>query len=436
MAYSVLILDDDVDFNSLLTDIFEQADYNVTSIEDPIEAVEVFAGTDFDLVVTDHKMPEMTGVEFMKEIKKLKPEVPVIMVSGYLENDTIRELIREGVGGVFLKPLNIFSLLERTAELIEEAKKLQHAQESAPSQTVDNAESEAMQAQLGFAFHSFPCKSEVTVDFAERLYSLRNFKSTISLIGHPGTHYRQICEDIRGFYENSKEAFIYLSGESLTEDEVLAKLKDVQAAGAERVTCVLLDVEHFNDPQKKLAVALPKCEGVFESVDVDVRAIFCVSGDLDYLYDEGLIDESLYILMGMAEVRVPALKACPNDLPLIAQQIIASIAAEKRLPSVPHLERSAREFLRKNDWDRNYAELSETLRKLIDHSPGDVLTMAALSSSFVADDGASPRARMLARLSAARTDYLRAASLFNDGNRIKVASFFGADTASIENALR
>ena len=112
MPHSVLILDDDADFNSLLTDIFEQADYVVTSLEDPIEAVDVFVENEYDLVVTDYKMPEMTGAEFMKEVKLLRPEVPVIMVSGFLENDTIRDLISEGVGGVFLKPLNIFSLLD------------------------------------------------------------------------------------------------------------------------------------------------------------------------------------------------------------------------------------------------------------------------------------------------------------------------------------
>ncbi len=90
MSNSVLILDDDADFNSLLTDIFEQADYVVSSLTNPLEAIEVFKETHYDLVVTDHKMPEMTGAEFMKTIKEIRPEVPVIMVSGYLENDTIR----------------------------------------------------------------------------------------------------------------------------------------------------------------------------------------------------------------------------------------------------------------------------------------------------------------------------------------------------------
>ena len=435
MAYRVLILDDDADFNSLLTDIFEQADYSVTSLEDPVEAVESFASTDYDLVVTDHKMPEMTGAEFMTQVKQLKPDVPVVIVSGYLENDTIRELIREGVGGVFLKPLNIFSLLERTAELIEEAKKLHQAHEGAPERGHD-ADAEAQQAQLGFQFHSFPCKSEVTVDFAERLYGLRNFKSVISLIGPPGTHYRQICEDLQGFYESDKEQFVYFSGDSFQGEDIVSKLKAAQDAGAERVTCVLLDVEHFNAEQKQLAVALPKGEDLFAPLGIELRAIFCVSGDLDFLYDEGLIDENLYILMGTAEVNVPALKDCPNDLTVLAQQIIADIARERRLAAVPHLERSARDVLRKHEWERNYTELSETLRKLVDHSQGDVLTLAALCAIFAGEDGASPRARVLARLSASRTDYLLAASLLHEGDRIKVASFFGADTASIENALR
>lgn len=211
MPYSVLILDDDADFNSLLTDIFEQADYIVTSLTDPIEAVEVFRDTDYDLVVTDHKMPEMTGAEFMKKIKKLKPQVPLIMVSGYLENDTIRELISEGVGGVFLKPLNIFSLLERTTELIEEAKKIENAPQTEEGSS--DADSE-MDAKLGFAFRSFPCKTGASTAFAERLYSLRNFKSTLSLIGEKSMHYRSICEDIRGFYESDAEHFIYLSAGS------------------------------------------------------------------------------------------------------------------------------------------------------------------------------------------------------------------------------
>ncbi len=423
MPCSVLILDDDSDFNSLLTDIFEQADYVVTSLTDPMEAVEVFRETDYDLVVTDHKMPEMTGAEFMKTIKGIKPSVPVIMVSGYLENDTIRELISEGVGGVFLKPLNIFSLLERTNELIAEAKKMESgpARESADDGSVDSA------ANLGFAFRSFPCKTGVSTAFAERLHSLRNFKSTLSLIGEAGTHFRLICEDMRGFYPGQSEHFIYLSAGSFDEDQVISLVEEARKQGAERVTCVLLELEKMSEPQKRLATHLPKREGPFEGVEVPLRAIFCVSGDLDSLFDEGLIDENLYILMGTAEVRVPPLRECNVDVGVMAQQLVVEFAREKGLAAVPRFEKSARDLFRNHSWKRNYEELRETVYKIIDSDPGDLLTAAAVRAALQAETGASPRARFESHLSSHQVDLIRAASILLAGEHARVARFFGSD---------
>jgi DNA-binding NtrC family response regulator len=432
MPHSVLILDDDADFNSLLTDIFEQADYIVTSLTDPVEAVDAFRDTEYDLVVTDHKMPEMTGAEFMKVIKKIRPEVPVIMVSGYLENDTIRELISEGVGGVFLKPLNIFSLLERTSELIDEAKKLENSSAGGEG----GGEGEDAGLQLGFAFRSYPCKSGASASFAERLHSLRNFKSTLSLIGETGMHYRSICEDIRGFYESDAEHFIYLSAGSFDVAQALSLIEAAQAAGADRVTCVLLELETMHDSQKALATELAKQQGPFEAVDVALRTLFCVSGDLDSLFDEELIDENLYILMGTAEVRVPPLRECNFDVDIMAQQLVVEIAREKSFASVPRLERSARDLFRQHNWERNYEELRETARKIIENNPGDVITHAAVKSALRVSEAASPRACFESHLSSQQVDYLRAGSVLFGGDLSKTASFFGTDVNAIEAKMK
>lgn len=427
MPYSVLILDDDADFNSLLTDIFEQADYVVTSMTDPVEAVDVFRETYYDLVVIDHKMPEMTGAEFMKQIKQIRPEVPVIMVSGYLDNDTIRELISEGVGGVFLKPLNIFSLLERTAELIEESKKQDNS-----AQKDDLPEGEAeMDAKLGFSFRSFPCKTGASTSFAERLYSLRNFRSTLTLIGEPGMHYRTICEDIRNFYEGGTEHFIYLSPGSFDSAQAISLIEEAKKHGAERVTCVLLEIENMSDSQKKLAATLPKADGDFSEVELPLRAIYCVSGDLDSLFDEGLIDENLYILMGTAEVRVPPLRECNVDVGVMAQQLVVEMAREKGMAAVPRFEKSARDVFRKQKWERNYEELRETVRKIMDSDPGDVLSLNLVKSAMQLNEAVSPRARFESYLSSQQVDLVRAAAILFGGERAKVASFYAADVNEV-----
>ncbi|MGB0415869.1 MAG: sigma-54-dependent transcriptional regulator [Coraliomargarita sp.] len=434
MSHTVLILDDDTDFNSLLTDIFEQADYVVTSLEDPIEAVEVFSENHYDLVVTDYKMPEMTGAEFMKEIKQVRPEIPVIMVSGFLENDTIRDLIGEGVGGVFLKPLNIFSLLERTSELIEESHKAGASGEDASAD--ESAEEEVAAGKLGFGFRSFPCKSATSAEFAERLHNLRNFKSTISLIGPAGTHYRLICEDLRSFYNEEQEHFIYLSPASFDADEVLRSINGAKKAGVERITCVVLELEGMSEKQKQMAISLARCEGDFESIDLNLRVVFCVSGDLDDLYDEGLIDENLYILMGTAEVHVPSLSEVSQDVPFMAQQIIAELATERGLSTVPRFDKAARELIRKYAWPRNHDELYSALRRLMEAGARDILTAVSLQSSIRSQESASPRSRFLGRLSSARIDYVRAISVLCGGDHKRTAVMLGTDSMEIDKLIK
>ncbi|MEN8662665.1 MAG: response regulator [Lentimonas sp.] len=434
MAYSVLILDDDTDFNSLLTDIFEQADYAVTPLEDPLEAVDVFRENHFDLVVVDHRMPRMTGAEFMKVIKKIKPEVPVIMVSGYLENDTIRELISEGVRGVFLKPLNIFSLLERIAELIEEAKKYQRGNDGNTDASASSVE--ANNSNLRFKFESFPCKAAASIRFAERLYELRNFKSTLSVVGEPGANFRAICDDIRGFDDSHVDSFIYLTPDIFDEANTIALILKAQKSGADTVTCVLLEFAKMSNMQRALAAELAKVEGVFDNCEMALRTIFCVNGDLDTLFDSGVIDESLYILMGTAEVHAPSLNECSHDVPVIAQQLLVSIAAAKSVEVVPQLERCAIEFLLRHPLSGDYQQLVAALTSIVLAGRSDRLTAQTLKVALGEVSTSTPREGALAYLNDQRVDYTRAALKLFSGNSANVARFFGADVAKVEGVLK
>ena len=163
MGHRILILDDDVDFNSLLTDIFSQAGYDVTPELDPQKALALIREFQFDLVVTDQRMPGISGKDFLRELKKVQPRTPIIMVSGFLDNETIRELIREGVGGVFLKPLNVFSLLKRTAKLLEQVNGTAPRPGDPEAEAVGQPE---FHHSLPFAFSSFPCRDAKSAEFA------------------------------------------------------------------------------------------------------------------------------------------------------------------------------------------------------------------------------------------------------------------------------
>jgi len=115
MASKILIVDDDDDFRGLLSDVFTQAGYDVTAVNNPHLAITTFSEKEFDAVVTDHNMPEMTGEDLIKNIREQEPNIPIILVSGYLNQDLIQNL-KNVNAEIFHKPLNVISLLRKTEE--------------------------------------------------------------------------------------------------------------------------------------------------------------------------------------------------------------------------------------------------------------------------------------------------------------------------------
>jgi len=119
MSQRLLILDDDHEFNTLLKGIFQQAGYDVLTERDSRRALSMLNDSPVDLVITDYRLPNMDGMQFIIQMKHSHPQVPVIMVSGFLTKQTIQALIKEGVAGIYLKPLNVFSLLKKANELMK-----------------------------------------------------------------------------------------------------------------------------------------------------------------------------------------------------------------------------------------------------------------------------------------------------------------------------
>jgi CheY-like chemotaxis protein len=115
MAKRILIVDDDDDFRGLLSDVFSQAGYEITAVANANEALSLFDSQEFDAVVTDHNMPEMTGEDLIKNIRESTPDIPIILVSGYLNQDLIQNLKNVNTE-IFHKPLNVISLLRKTEE--------------------------------------------------------------------------------------------------------------------------------------------------------------------------------------------------------------------------------------------------------------------------------------------------------------------------------
>lgn len=407
MGRKILIVDDDSDFNQLLTDIFSQASYEVESCEEPERALEQFQSREYDLVVTDQKMPGMSGEQLIRQLKGAKPEVPIIMVSGYLDNDTIRSLIREGVGGVFLKPLNVFSLLKRTAALIEEREaglRREAGQE-------EMEEEENFRHSLPFTFETFPAKDRHSREFAQKLYNLRDFKTNLVLVAPRGSDLEAVTKDLNAFDSELKERYILLDRSQINREAMMKTIVESTQKGWERITFIVASAEAVSREQFSLIMRIGRKKDPFDSIPVPMRFIFCVCRDLDLLYEERVVDDAVYMFMGTTELFMPALSDVPDDIAELARRYMEREAEVHGLPKPPKLELSAKTYLREQKWSGNAAELHRFMRMAI-HLDKPKLSMEDLErvEQKMADAAGGSRS-LRTGLQLYRDEYVKAATI-------------------------
>jgi len=428
MGHRILILDDDVDFNSLLTDIFSQAGYDVTPELDPQKALALIREFQFDLVVTDQRMPGISGKDFLRELKKVQPRTPIIMVSGFLDNETIRELIREGVGGVFLKPLNVFSLLKRTAKLLEQVNGTAPRPGEPEAEAVGQPE---FHHSLPFAFSSFPCRDAKSAEFAHKLYALRNFKSYLTLTGPRGTNFAAVCRDFEALREKPNERFLYLTNTMVEANNLLRLLHEQEER--ERVTLCFLETDTLDLDRQRLLPQIARRSGAFAGLKAATRFVFCLSESLDSLYDRGLMDENLYLLTSSSELAVPGLEEARDDIPLLAQQILVREAATRQLGTVPKLDVSAKSYLRDRAWPGNYNELQQVVLGALGQSRKNTLTRESLEKANI--PGNAPVVELRQHLTRLRDEYVQSASILCDGDRVATAQALGVSSPTLDLLL-
>ena len=103
---SILIVDDNINLTKTMALILAHKGYDVVTAKDGIEAIEIIKKKSLDLIFMDIKMPHLNGVETYKRLKKLKPEVVVMMMTAYAVDDLVHEALREGAYGIIYKPFD------------------------------------------------------------------------------------------------------------------------------------------------------------------------------------------------------------------------------------------------------------------------------------------------------------------------------------------
>lgn len=421
----ILILDDDPDFAGLLTDIFKQSDYEPAPFSEPRAALNALRAEHFDLLVTDHRMPGMSGEMLVRELRKTHPGLPVVVVSGFLDNDTIRDLIRDGVGGIFLKPLNVQNLLKRTATLLNEA-------DAAGNRFTPEAEEEQQHHRLPFRFESFPAITPRTVEFANALHAKRTFKGTLTLIAPPGSNTDAILEDFAHFDTGTPGKLVSLFPQDISAEQLCADIGRAAAEGLQ-LTLALRNLDRAKPEARELVSALGTHKAPFAGMPAP-RLLFTFSAPVDELFEKGRIEEGLYLLASLSEIRVPALAECTDEIPIIATRILSRHCTLTGIKPPLRLHKLAQLWLKEHPWPGNHEELTVHLLRASESAQAGVITREAFAHEsnehqwIGSPAGITSLDTYLRRL---RDDYVQSALMLCDGDIALAAETLGIPKASL-----
>ena len=127
----VLVIDDERSIRNTLKDILEFEKYTVELAEDGFKALELIQSKDFDVILCDIKMPGMDGIEVLQKVEELKPDIPVVMISGHGNIDTAVESIKKGAFDFIEKPLDLNRLLITLRNAMDKSSLISETQGSA-----------------------------------------------------------------------------------------------------------------------------------------------------------------------------------------------------------------------------------------------------------------------------------------------------------------
>jgi len=401
---TVLVIDDEVRSQEALRRTLED-DFEVFCASGAEEARKILEREFIQIVLSDQRMPGMTGVEFLREVRAQWPEAIRIIISGYTDaEDIIAGINQAGIYQYILKPWQPETLvltLKGAAQLYRLQNENQRlALELRASEVPLKRRVESRREQVRRAFHfDRIARAEMSplngvIDLLKRVTP---YDVPVLLMGESGTGKELLARAIHYDSDRAERAFVVENCAALP-DQLLAselfghKRGSFTGAFEDRIGLfqqadggtIFLDEIGDTSPQfqVKLLRALQEGEirpvGSTRPLQVDVRVVAATNRDLEQDVREGRFREDLYYRLAAVTVSVPPLRDRPDDIPLIARQLLerASEALGKKVAGIPDTVMSC---LARYRWPGNVRELSNEILRMLALASGNQLTPDLLS---------------------------------------------------------
>ena len=372
----ILVVDDDQEMRTLLQRHLQSEGYRVSLYEFAAEALAAFSDQehlreDVDMVITDLRMTQMDGMEFLRRMRAQWPEIPVILITAFGSIDTAIEAMRAGAYHYVVKPLKlreISVLIERGLDrrrIARENKVLR--QEVRQSWKLDNI--------LG--------KSPPMRAIFELVHRVANSTANVLITGESGTGKEMVARAIHGSGPRAGKPFVAINctaiPEGLLESELFGHAKgSFTGASAKKRglfeeadggTLFLDEIGDMSPPlQAKLLRVLQEKKirpvGDNQLIDIDVRIVAATHKDLKEAIRDGRFREDLFYRLSVIPLAMPSLREREEDIPLLAEHFLRKYAAANGR-AIKGFTKEAMAKLMRLRWDGNVRELENFVERVV-----------------------------------------------------------------------
>jgi len=387
-SFSILVVDDEPPQLELIGGFLKKQGFEVALAESGERALQRFRQESFDLVLTDQRMPNLSGLDLVKAVRAVNPETAVIIMTAYGSIETAVDAIKAGATDYLTKPLNLDDLLHRI-EKVREHQRLLSENRDLREELRERHRIEGIIGESGRMLEVFSLVRRVA-----------SSEATVLIRGESGTGKELIAKAIHYASPRASGPLVKVNcaalPETLLESELFGHVKGAFTGALanrkgrfEVASGGTIFLDEIGDLpahlQAKLLRVLQEREfervGSSQPIPVDVRILAATHRDLEGLLKSGQFRDDFYYRLNVVTIVLPPLRERRQDLPLLMDHMLR-VFAEKNGKKIQGFTPEAREALLRYDYPGNIRELENIIERASVITRNDVIGRADLPISI------------------------------------------------------
>ncbi|MFZ5451043.1 MAG: sigma-54-dependent transcriptional regulator [Thermodesulfobacteriota bacterium] len=368
---TILVVDDEINYLTVMEALLGEAGYEVLTSPNAPEALKIASGADIDLLLTDMKMPKMSGIDLLEKSHQLYPHLPVIIMTAFGTVEKAVEAMKKGAFDYILKPFKNEEILVTIAKALEHRRLL--LQNLMLTQELDKK----------YGFPNIVGDSKVMQEILALVKRVAPSRATVLVTGESGTGKELIARAIHQCSPRAAKSFVSVNCAALTETLLESELFGHERGAfthavamrkgrfelADAGTLFLDEVAEMSPAlQVKLLRVLQEMEfervGGAKTIKVDVRMVAASNRDLKEEVEAGRFREDLFYRLNVVHLQMPPLRQRQEDIPLLSAHFMQKYVTEN-LRGKMRINPEALRLLVQYAWPGNVRELENVMERAV-----------------------------------------------------------------------